>query len=106
MKWFKRMIIRWVRDDWESVGHEDQLIDRSLGMGTQPSKHHQMVASRDVDSDESLNITIRNAGGGKIVTFRKYDQKTDRSSHKLYVIPDDHDFEKELGQLITMESLR
>ncbi len=60
----------------------------------------------DIEADEGLNIVVRKAMGGKIVTFRTYDHKTDRNNHKLYVIPDDHDFERELGKLITLESMR
>jgi hypothetical protein len=62
--------------------------------------------SDDVDGDNGLNITVRRAIGGKIVTFRHYDHKTDRHQHRLYVIPEDHDFERELGKLITLESLK
>jgi hypothetical protein len=63
-------------------------------------------ASEDVDSEQGLNITVRNALGGKIITFRTYDHKTDRHNHKLYVIPDDMDFDTELCKMITMESMR
>jgi hypothetical protein len=97
MKWFKRMVVSWVKDDWDST--QDSLVSvspkRRLGIGTD-----------DIDSDQGLNITVRNATGGRIVTFRRYDHKTDCHQHNLYVIPEDHDFEKELGKLITLESLR
>jgi predicted RNA-binding protein with PUA-like domain len=95
MKWFKRMVTRWVREDWESVRVEKSHNTlRAISM------------SDDVDSDHGLNITVRNATGGRIVTFRHYDHKTDRHQHRLYVIPEDHDFERELGKLITLESLK
>jgi hypothetical protein len=66
----------------------------------------QLRASEDVDSEQGLNITVRTALGGKIVSFRHYDHKNDRSYTKLYVIPDDMDFERELGKMITLESMR
>jgi len=62
--------------------------------------------SEDVESEQGLNITVRNAMGGKIVTFRHYDHKTDRHTHRLYVVPDELDFERELGKMITLESMR
>jgi hypothetical protein len=40
------------------------------------------------------------------VTFRHYDRKTDRSNHRLYIVPEDQDFERELSKMITMESMR
>jgi hypothetical protein len=64
------------------------------------------IRGSDVDGDDGLNITVRKAIGGKIVTFRTYDHKTDRHQHKLYIIPDDLDFERELGKMITLESMR
>ena len=64
------------------------------------------LVAREQDWHENLNITITNANGGKIVSFRRYDHKTDRHDNKIYVIPDDHDFNAELGKLITLESMR
>jgi hypothetical protein len=62
--------------------------------------------SDDIESEQGLNITVRNAMGGKIITFRQYDHKTDRHSYRLYVIPDDMDFNTELCKMITLESMR
>ncbi len=56
--------------------------------------------------DQGLNITVRQAMGGKIVSFRHHDVKTDRYFYKTYVVPEDLDFERELGKMITMESMR
>ena len=70
------------------------------------AKARLIRGSDDIDSEQGLNITVRNAMGGKIVTFRQYDHKTDRHSHRLYVVPDELDFERELGKMITLESMR
>ena len=65
------------------------------------------ASSRDVDSDnEGLNITVRSAVGGRIVSFRHHDAKTDRYTWKTYIVPEDMDFERELGKMITLESMR
>ena len=66
----------------------------------------KLSRSSDVDGEEDLNITIRKAVGGRIVSFRNYDRKSDRHSWKTYVIHDELDFERELGKIITLESLR
>ena len=65
-----------------------------------------LKSSSDLDSEDGLNITVRSAIGGRIVTFRHYDCKTDRTNHRLYIVPEDQDFERELGKMITMESMR
>ena len=67
---------------------------------------NQLIARNDIDLEDGLNITVRKAIGGRIVTFRHYDQKTDRHNHRLYVIPEELDFERELGKMITLESMR
>ena len=64
------------------------------------------TVSQDNDWPDGLNVRIHTAMGGKIVSFNRYDRKTDRSNNTVYVIPEDHDFERELGKLITLESMR
>ena len=92
MKWLGRWLLK--------IAQEANQDER---YATSPAK---LARAGDIESDEGLNIIVRKAMGGKIVTFRAYDHKTDRNNHKIYVIPDDHDFEKELGKLITLESMR
>ena len=97
MNWLKRWLARAVVE-----GHEDSNRQDSV-YATAVSK---LSVGRDVESDDGLNITVRRAIGGRIVTFRHYDSKTDRHSHRLYVIPEELDFERELGKMITLESMR
>ena len=98
MKWFGRWLFRVIKN---SQRDEDDENPRGLTLSTA-----KVSRSSDVDSDEGLNITVRKAIGGKIVTFRHYDSKTDRNMWKNYVIPEDHDYECELGKMITLESMR
>jgi hypothetical protein len=98
MKWFKRWFANKCREAWEEArDRPDEVIN-----STKPSR----LIAREHDWHEHLNITITTATGGKIVTFRRYDHKTDRHDNRVYVIPDDHDFNEELGKLITLESMR
>ena len=70
-------------------------------------KLSRTIGSRDIDSEDSgLNITVRSAIGGRIVSFRHHESKTDRYSWKTYIVPDEMDFERELGKMITLESMR
>ena len=91
MKWLGRWLFRVIKNS-----EQDECI-QSTAMTSRGS---------DIDSDDGLNITVRKAIGGKVITFRHYDRKTDRSNNKLYVISDDLDFERELGKMITLESMR
>jgi hypothetical protein len=98
MKWLKRLVWRWNREGQELLEEDSFKPIRSrLSRG---------ISTGDIDADDGLNITVRKAIGGKIITFRHYDNKTDRTNYKLYIIADDLDFDKELGKMITMESMR
>lgn len=97
MKIFKRWFARMCREAWENARDVPEPISST--------KASRLVA-RDHDWQDNLNIAITTATGGKIITFRRYDHKTDRSDNRVYVIPDDQDFNAELAKLITLESLR
>jgi hypothetical protein len=98
MKWLKRLI--W---QWNQEGRELTEYGNPVQMSTRLVRGQR---SEDIEADEGLNITIRKAVGGKIVSFRNYDHKLDRTDYKLYVVSDDVDFDKELGKMITLESMR
>ena len=107
MKWFKRMITRWVREDWDNAGAS--MRDREEKFALTSASNRGLVVrsnSDNIDGHAGLNITVMSAIGGKIVTFRHYDRRKDDTQFRHYVIPDDLDFERELGKMITMESLR
>jgi hypothetical protein len=95
MNWLKRRLRNWLNDP-----------DAPEEVYATTKSSNRLVSRSDIDSEDGLSITVRNAIGGRIVTFRHYDRKTDRSNHKLYIVPDDQDFERELGKMITLESMR
>ena len=97
MKWLGNLLLKIIQ---KSQRDEDVTI--SLGAVSTA----KLRRDNDIESEEGLNIVVRKAIGGKIVTFRHYDHKNDRNTWKNYVIPDDLDFEKELGKMITLESMR
>ena len=98
MKWLKRLIWRW--------NQEGQELREEDSFKPVRSRLSRVTSTGDIDAEDGLNITMRKAIGGKIITFRHYDAKTDRSSNKLYIVPDELDFERELGKMITLESMR
>jgi hypothetical protein len=108
MKWFDKWFLNKAKWAWQYREDEpEEIATTSASWGSnRPTRANRIASSNDVESDEGLNIVVRNAQGGRIVTFRHYDHKSDRTQHKIYVIPEDNDFEKELGKLITMESMR
>ena len=103
IRWIWSRFMKWGWDFNHNLRDDDgPQLATSRGL----AKARLIRGSDDIDSEQGLNITVRNAMGGKIVTFRQYDHKTDRHSHRLYVVPDELDFERELGKMITLESMR
>jgi hypothetical protein len=96
MNWLKLKLRNWVNSA-QDVPEPDRWSNRATAV---------LKSSSDLDSEDGLSITVRSAIGGRIVTFRHYDRKTDRSNHRLYIVPEDQDFERELGKMITLESMR
>jgi len=92
-KWLGNWLVRIMRQS-----QEDESVP-ALNSVTKVSRAH-------VDMDDGLNITVRNAIGGRIVSFRHYNHKTDQNTYKVYIVPEDQDFERELGKMITLESMR
>ena len=86
MKWLKRIVVKWVRDDW-SVAQD------------------VAVGARSVDV-EGLSFNVMPAQGGTVVQIRCYDRRTDRNNHITHVIPDGEDIATAIVHIVSMELLR
>ena len=106
MKWLKRLIYRWNAEGRELYDDDDVPVPMAKSNRSRAILRSGTIGGSDIDSDDGLNITVRKAVGGKIVSFRHYDHKTDRTNYKIYVVADELDFDKELGKMITLESMR
>jgi hypothetical protein len=95
-----KFVWRYIWNKLRDIGNEPDIEARTVKAA------RGLVSTADVDSDEGLNITVRAAIGGRIVSFRHYDRQKDRNYWKTYIIPDELDFERELGKMITLESMR
>jgi hypothetical protein len=95
MNWLKQRLRNWINSEEDATQELHWTNSRAV-----------LKSSSDLDSEDGLSITVRSAIGGRIVTFRHYDRKTDRTNYKLYIVPEDLDFERELGKMITLESMR
>ena len=94
MKWIKQHLRNWLLNEAQDL---PSTLSRGIGV----------VSAREQDDEsEGLNIHVRSAIGGRIVRFRHYDSRADRNYHKVYIVPEDQDFERELGRMITLESMR
>jgi hypothetical protein len=90
MKWLKKIVVKWVREDW----HNSQPVVDVVSVGT-----------KAVDV-EGLSFNVMPAQGGTVVQIRQYDRRTDRNNNITHVIPDGEDISERIGQIVSMELLR
>jgi len=104
MNWFKRMVVSWVREDWNTVSQEqDCYPSTKLSRGNPIST---ISGRANIDSDPTLQFKVYNAVGGKIVEFHRYDPKTDRTDRQIYIVGKDEDFGEKIAKISTLEVLR
>jgi len=103
MNWFKRMVVKWVREDWDKASQEQDYPSPKLSRGINAIGGG---GSREVNSDPTLQFKIYSAIGGKVVEFSRYDRQTDRTEHQVYIIGKDEDFGEKIAKISTLEVLR
>jgi hypothetical protein len=106
MNWFKRIVVNWVREDWEKAG---QIIPDDCYPSPKMSRNHPIstISGRaNVDSEPTLQFKVYSAVGGKIVEFSRYDPKSDRTDRQIYIIGKDEDFGEKIAKISTLEALR
>ena len=99
MNWLKRIIIKWVREDWNQSTIDLHIKETYVGNST-------IGSGRQVDSDPVLQFKIYDAIGGKVVEFSRYDRRTDRNDHCIYVIGKGEDFGDKIAKIATLETLK
>ena len=100
MNWFKRMVVKWVREDWDNARQEQDCY------ATPKLSSMNTVSTRDVNSDPTLQFKVYNAIGGKVVEFSRYDRKQDRSFHDIYIIGKNEDFGEKIAKIAMLETLK
>jgi hypothetical protein len=65
-----------------------------------------VIQTSSIDNDRGINFKVFKATGGTIIETSFYDRQKDRHHNSLHVITDDKDIGKELGKIITMETLK
>jgi hypothetical protein len=97
MKWFKKLVAKWAHQ-----GNNYVEVDSM--------KSNRLVSARDeicaVSDDPVLNFKVYSAVGGKVVEFRRYDRRSDRSDTTTYIITNDQDFGERISKIATMENLK
>jgi len=102
MNFIKRMIVKWVREDWDNANQKH----REEAMYGNAIPKSMAIGGRDVGSDPTLQFKIYNAIGGKVVEFSRYDRHKDRHFHDIYIIGKDEDFGQKIAKIAMLEVLK
>ena len=97
MNWFKRMVIRWVREDWE---------ESRSGKLNYPQEVACASDSDTMMGDPVLHFKVYPAVGGRIVEFRRYDRSRGNSETTSYIITEDQNFGERIAKISTIENLK
>jgi len=107
MKWFDRFLYRKLRDMWDNKDKYNQYLEEdTIKLSRSGMNQLMAVDSESLGWEDGLRINVKKVIGGFIVSFRSYDRKTDRNNERHYIITDEQEFEKELGKMITLESMK
>jgi hypothetical protein len=102
MNWFKQIVIKWVREDWDNARNQPDECYPSPKLG----RGNTINGRPGIDSEPTLNFKVYSAVGGKIVEFSRYDPKSDRHDRQMYIIGRDEDFGEKIAKISTLEVLR
>jgi hypothetical protein len=95
INWFKQKVISWVREDWNKVRSDGDVIATS-----------KTISGRRMDQPNGMNFTIHSANGGYVMEYNKYDPRTDERNSALHIITSDQDLGQGIAHIITLEMLR
>jgi hypothetical protein len=95
MKWFRKKVIAWVREDWD----EEYKKNRDMGI--------RAVEDTSIpETNPVLTFRIYSANNGQILEFRRYDRKNDRSDNSTYIIEKDKDVGEFVSKCLSLEMLK
>lgn len=63
-------------------------------------------SNSSINAEPTLNFTVFSAVGGKVIEFRRYDRRTDRSDSTMYVIGKDENFGEKIAKISTLEIMK
>ena len=102
MNWFKRMVIGWVRDDWDNARQDQTAQYNPISKGGTGIA----VSKQSIDSEPTIHFKVYSAIGVKIVEFSRYDRRSDRHDNQTYIITQDQDFGERIAKIATLENLK
>jgi hypothetical protein len=93
--WIKNTLRNWLLQDDCEVAMTKTIRGNAIA-----------IDKESIDSDKGIRFAAYKAQGGMVIETNFYDRIKDRSHRTLHVITDDKDLGREIGRIITMETLK
>jgi hypothetical protein len=100
MKWFKRLLLSWVKDAQLS----ELKIPRDCEELTISVDHSD--DNNDIEMGKAVRFAVLPARGGCVLEIKTWDKKEHEWETITHVIPEGQDVAHAVGQLVSMEMLR
>ena len=102
MNWFNQWLSKKIQQSWEQAREQKVYAEQTHFIGT-PNK---ISRNRDLDMRATMNFKMHHAENGWVIEIHGYDERTDSSWSKLYLIGEDEDFDRSLAHIMTIQALR
>ena len=100
MNWFDKWLSKKMHKAWNEA--EPSQIHHNL-----VSNKTRDIVSRDrFDSNPDLNFRMFRAENGFVMEVRYHDNRTDRTTCRIHLIPDEADLGESISHIITLEALK
>lgn len=100
--WFQRWFLKHSQQAWE---YSKNHIDGSQYDGGRRGPVGPSIRAQ-INTRNSIDMSLIKADGGWIVQFQSYDDHHDRTNVYHYVIPDSEEFGQKLAEIVTLQCLR
>lgn len=92
MKWFDKWFSRKVQKSWELARQEKE--SNSIGVAN-PRRFQQ----------SAMQFSVYNACGGWVIEYNHYDERQDKHTTRMHVIPVDQDLNESIANIINYENM-
>ena len=100
VSWFKKKVVKWVREAHENAYANDASIVVSNHTGL------AIPTGNSFNVSNGLNFTICRADGGYIVQTQYWDSRQGSNINSLHIITDDKDIGEELNKIFVFTNLK
>lgn len=106
MNWFKRLVVRWVREDWDDGRYSRDTESTNMAIPRLRGSQLKSASMEVSEYDNPIRFELSPAVGGRILTVRQYDPRNDRHDNTVYVIPSGEDVGARVAKVLNLELLK